>query len=61
MAPPSRPACFRSAFPVLGMPPRGDVGQAEQEAENVYILRERRLDRTSPRLPERTPNINICS
>jgi len=64
MAPPMRPACFRSALPGSSFfsvtPPRGHVGQAEQPAENVYILRGRRPYRTSPRLP--TPNIvHICS
>jgi len=57
--PPMRPDCFRSALPGSSFfsvtPPRGHVGQAEQPAENVYILRGRRPYRTSPRLP--TPNI----
>ena len=65
MAPPSRPACFRSVLlgsSFLGTPPRGHVGQAEQPAENVYILRGRRPCGTSPCLPKRTPKIvNICS
>lgn len=47
--------------PFLGTPPRGHVGQAEQPAENVYILRGRRPYKTSLCSPKRTPKIvNIC-